>query len=75
MSASGPVGTSATETSRRRSRRSPEYSEELARLQPYEKIARQVITLRMSYNLTQEALAERIGTTKSAVSLLESGAP
>lgn len=68
-----PVGHTAAEASKRRSRRSAEYRQELARLQPYEEIARQVIGLRMSHGLSQEALAQRVGTTKSAISRLESG--
>jgi transcriptional regulator with XRE-family HTH domain len=45
----------------------------LARLEPYEEIARQVMRLRMDDHLSQEALARRVGTTKSAISRLESG--
>jgi ribosome-binding protein aMBF1 (putative translation factor) len=73
MSATSPVGRTTAEASRRRARQSPQYQAELARLQPYEEIARQVIRLRMSHNLSQEALAGRVGTTKSAISRLESG--
>ncbi|HEY1988616.1 MAG TPA: helix-turn-helix transcriptional regulator [Acidimicrobiales bacterium] len=70
---STPVGRTALQASGRRARRSTEYREELARLQPYEEIARQVILLRMTHDLSQEALALRVGTTKSAISRLESG--
>jgi ribosome-binding protein aMBF1 (putative translation factor) len=73
MSESSPVGRSTTEASSRRSRQSAEYREELERLRPYEEIARQVIALRLRYNLSQQALAQRTGTTKSAISRLESG--
>jgi len=73
MPAPSPVGQSTKQASRRRARQSPEYQAELARLQPYEEIARQVIRLRMDHNLSQEALARRVGTTKSAISRLESG--
>jgi ribosome-binding protein aMBF1 (putative translation factor) len=73
MSESSPVGRSATEASSRRSRQSAEYREEHERLRPYEEIARQVIALRLRYNLSQQALAQRTGTTKSAISRLESG--
>lgn len=68
-----PVGQSAAQASRRRARRSVEYEAELARLQPYEDIARKVIRLRMDHHLSQEALAQLVGTTKSAISRLESG--
>jgi DNA-binding XRE family transcriptional regulator len=70
---SKPVGSTAIQASGRRARRSAEYREEIDRLQPYEEIARQVILLRMRHNLSQEALARRVGTTKSAISRLESG--
>lgn len=40
---------------------------------PYEHIARQVIRLRMDHGLSQQALADRVGSTKSAISRLESG--
>jgi ribosome-binding protein aMBF1 (putative translation factor) len=73
MSKSSPVGRSVEEASRRRAGQSEEYRRELDRLRPYEEIARQVIALRMRHNLSQEALAERTGTTKSAISRLESG--
>jgi ribosome-binding protein aMBF1 (putative translation factor) len=73
MSEPSPVGRSTTEASRRRGERSTEYRDELERLRPYEDIARQVIALRMYNNLSQQALAERTGTTKSAISRLESG--
>ena len=73
MPSPGPAGQSTKQASRRRARRSPEYPAELARLQPYEEIARQVTRLRMDHNLSQQALALRVGTTKSAISRLESG--
>jgi len=73
MPSPGPVGRSTKQANRRRARQSPEYRAELARLQSYEEIARQVIRLRMDHNLSQEALARRVGTTKSAISRLESG--
>ncbi len=73
MTAPSPVGASITEASARRAQRSTKYCEELDRLQPYEEIARQVIVLRVRHHLSQEALAQRTGTTKSAISRLESG--
>lgn len=68
-----PIGRSVEEASAERARRDPEYRAELERLRPYEQIARQVIRLRMDHGLSQEALAARVGTTKSAISRLESG--
>ena len=67
------IGRSAEEASAERARRSPEYRAELDRLRPYEQIAWQVIRLRMDHGLSQDALAARVGTTKSAISRLESG--
>lgn len=69
----GPVGRSITDTIKREAKLSPEFREELERLLPYEEIAREVIKLRMRLNLTQGELAQRTGTTKSAISRLESG--
>lgn len=40
---------------------------------PYEALARMIIRLRMDHDLTQEALAIRVGTSKTAISRLESG--
>jgi DNA-binding XRE family transcriptional regulator len=73
VTAPSPIGNSVAEAAGRRARRSAEYRAETARLRPYEEIARQVISLRMSHALSQEALAQRVGTTKSAISRLESG--
>ena len=73
MSKVSPVGQSAAQASRRRAKQSPEYRTELTRLEPYENIARQVIQLRMIHGISQEELARRVGTTKSAISRLESG--
>jgi ribosome-binding protein aMBF1 (putative translation factor) len=73
MTSASPIGQSTAQASRRRARLSPEYRAELARLDPYEEIAREVIRLRMDSNLSQQGLADLVGTTKSAISRLESG--
>ena len=52
---------------------SPEYRAEQERLAPYEALARMVIARRIRYGLTQEKLADRMGTSESAISRLESG--
>jgi len=49
------------------------YRAEFERTSAYEKTARAVIALRAVRGLTQEQLAEMIGTTASAISRLESG--
>jgi ribosome-binding protein aMBF1 (putative translation factor) len=68
-----PVGTAAAEASRRRRRRDPAYRAAQERLAAYEGIARFVITRRAELGLTQEQLAERMGTSHSAISRIESG--
>jgi len=73
MTKNSPIGSTAVESSIRRSRNSAAYRAELARLQPFEEIAREVIRLRMDAGLTQEEFANELGTTKSAISRLESG--
>ena len=73
MTTLSPVGSAASDASQRRKKRSPDSRAEFERLQPYEEVARQVIRLRLDHALSQEALARRVGTTKSAISRLESG--
>jgi DNA-binding XRE family transcriptional regulator len=73
MSNSSPMGRTIAEDSLQRSARSPIYRAELERLRPFEEAAREVIRLRMAHSLSQQELARRVGTTKSAISRLESG--
>lgn len=68
-----PIGKTVVEGSRDRAARSVEYSAELERLQEFEQIARLVIRLRLDYGLTQQELADRVGTSYSAISRIESG--
>ncbi len=68
-----PIGTTVTAARRRRAVASTEYFREMKRLEPYEKLARVVIHVRIRHGLTQEQLADRLGTTASAISRLESG--
>lgn len=68
-----PIGATVIEGARRRARRSGEYRAEQARVAPYEELARAIIRLRIDKGLTQEALAELVGTSKPAISRLESG--
>jgi ribosome-binding protein aMBF1 (putative translation factor) len=70
--ATSPVGRTTTEASRRR-RRDPEYRAAQERLAPYEAIARFLIMRRGELGLTQQQLAERMGTSHSAISRIESG--
>src|SRR5271167_1549660 len=67
-----PVGSSHRESMRRRAR-NPEYRAELQRLAPYETLARIVIRRRGQLELSQAELAQRMGTSHSAISRIESG--
>src|SRR3954454_5027104 len=73
MTTASAIGRTAQEGARRRARRSAAYRAEQERLRPYEEIARQIIRLRMDHDLSQEQLAARVKTTKTAISRLESG--
>ncbi len=68
-----PIGTTSRAATRRRAARSAVYRAEEARLAPYEAVARMVIARRIRYGLTQQQLAERMSTSVSAISRLESG--
>jgi len=68
-----PIGSTPAEARRRRARRSPAYRREQNRLAPYEEIAKIVIRHRMALGLTQQEVAERMGTSHSAISRIESG--
>ena len=52
---------------------SAEYRAAQERLAPYEAIARFVIHRRAELGLTQQGLADRMGTSHSAISRIESG--
>ena len=73
MTTRSPIGQSAAAGSRKRASRSAAYRAEQARVAPYEEVARMIIRLRIDHGLTQEELAERVGTSKTAISRLESG--
>lgn len=68
-----PIGTSVSENIERRRARSTKYREAQDRLRPFEEIARVVLMRRAQLGLTQQELAERMGTTKSVISRIESG--
>lgn len=68
-----PVGSTHRAASRRRAQRSAVYRQELSRIAPYEGIARIVIARRQALDLTQQELAERVGTSHSVISRIESG--
>ena len=68
-----PTGASHVEGIEERARRSPAYKAALEEQLPYEQFARLAIRKRMQLGLTQQELAERMGTSYSVVSRLESG--
>src|ERR1700676_777508 len=67
-----PVGEDASLAIRRRSRK-PEYRDSVARLAQSIAIADLVILHRTRNRLTQQQLADRMGTSVTAISRLESG--
>jgi DNA-binding XRE family transcriptional regulator len=67
-----PIGTDFREYLEAR-RRDPEYAAIEAELAPLEALARILIAYRIEQGLTQEALAHRVGTSKTAICRLESG--
>lgn len=67
------MGRPVSEARRRRARGSSAYRAAQERLAPYEAIARFVIQRRAELGLTQGQLAERMGTSHSAISRIESG--
>lgn len=73
MSKSNPVGTAAKDAARRRATQSPEYAAEQRRLAQFEEVARLVIRHRAALGISQQELADRIGTSHSAISRIESG--
>ncbi len=68
-----PIGSSVEDHIGQRRARSDRYRETQDRLRPFEEIARVVIMRRAQLGLTQQELAERMGTTKSVISRIESG--
>ena len=68
-----PVGTSVEDDNASQRARSAKYRETQDRLRPFEQIARVVIMRRAHLGLTQQELADRMGTTKSVISRIESG--
>jgi len=68
-----PVGGTVSEGIERDRRESPTFRAEYDRLAGFEQLARIVITRRAQLELSQEQLAERMGTTASVISRIESG--
>lgn len=68
-----PIGSSHQEEMEKRARADRAYREALEELAPAENLARLIIHKRTELGLSQEELAERMGTTASVISRLESG--
>ena len=66
-----PIGSVHGQTSRRSN--NPAYQAERHKLAPFERIARMVVARRMAAGWTQQELAERMGTSHSVISRIESG--
>lgn len=68
-----PIGSTATQGAARRAARSRGYRNERERTRPWARIAKLVIHRRTVLGITQQELADRAGTSHSAISRLEGG--
>lgn len=68
-----PIGSRHSEEVQKRARASEAYRSALEELAPAESLARLIIHKRTELGLSQAELAERMGTSASVVSRLESG--
>jgi ribosome-binding protein aMBF1 (putative translation factor) len=68
-----PVGTKVADDIAEWEANDPAFKAERQRMRPYAELAKLVIRLRALEGLSQEELARRMGTTKAAISRLESG--
>lgn len=68
-----PIGASVAADIRRREKADPAYRKVRTRLARAEAVARLLIQFRIKHNLTQEQLAQLMGTSAPAISRLESG--
>jgi ribosome-binding protein aMBF1 (putative translation factor) len=66
-----PIGTSVADHIDRKRTRSERYRDAHEHLRPFEQIARVVIMRRARLGLSQQDLAERMGTTASVISRIE----
>src|SRR5713101_4364344 len=71
--AKSPVGQTADQAATRRARQSPEYRAQQAALAGCRKIAWLLIKFRMDKGLSQQELADLVGTSNSQISRIESG--
>ena len=68
-----PVGSTAEQAASQRAARSPEYRAQQAEREGFREIAWLLIKYRMDKGLSQEKLAELVGTSHSQISRIESG--
>jgi DNA-binding XRE family transcriptional regulator len=68
-----PVGAAVARDIRRNEKADAEYRKVRARFARAEAVARLLIQFRMKHNLTQEQLAQLMGTSAPAISRIESG--
>lgn len=68
-----PIGSSVREHIEQKSARSRRYREARDRLEPFEQLARIVIMRRAQLGISQQELANRMATTASVISRIESG--
>lgn len=71
--ATSPAGQTASEAAARRARQSPEYRAQRAALAGCREIAWLLIKFRMDKGLSQQELADLVGTSNSQISRIESG--
>jgi ribosome-binding protein aMBF1 (putative translation factor) len=68
-----PIGTSVNDDVQHKRNQSRTYREAHDRLAPFEQIARLVIMRRAELGVSQQEVAERMGSTASVISRIESG--
>jgi ribosome-binding protein aMBF1 (putative translation factor) len=68
-----PIGATVSEHIQRKLANNKDYREAYERLLPFEQIARIAIMRRAQLGLSQQQVAERMGTTTSVISRIESG--
>ena len=73
MTSHSPIGTPASTAAARRRATNPAYTQAADAVAIFEQLARIIIRHRTQQGLSQETLAQRIGTSHSAISRLESG--
>ena len=71
--AASPVGQTSDEAAARRAGQSPEYRAQAASLAACREIAWLLIKFRMDKGLSQQELADLVGTSNSQISRIESG--